>query len=95
MNIGIIGHGKKSLFSTLRQQIEYEQIKCELKCLDSSIADKLINIVENENVGITSNLVILKITVEEIRNGADYSKCENMEDIDKVHLQSVINRMLN
>lgn len=92
--VGIIGHGKISVFSTLQQQITYEECTNSLYALVPDIAGKLIGIVESESYDIERRIAFLKTTIEEICAGADYSKCENIDDMSEVYAESLTHRLL-
>lgn len=55
--------------------------------------DKLIQIIEEDSEDYSRRLAFMETTREELLSGADYSKCETIEDISKVYSASLLRRL--
>lgn len=90
--IAIVGYEKYK--TTLKQALKYDEAKAALMAVTKD-ADKIINIIECESNEYERRLAFIETTYREILSGADYSKCETMEDLSKVYASSLINRLMN
>lgn len=91
----IVSFAKFCNYKVVTQEImHYEEAKTQLRLI-SIDADKIIKIVEEESSEYDRRLAFLETTYKEICSGADYSKCETIQDISKVFASSLINRLLN
>ena len=70
---------------------KYASIRNEIVCLCGN--DKLIQIIEAESEDYSRRLAFMQTTLEELLAGADYSKCETIEDISKVYAGSLLRRL--
>lgn len=70
---------------------EYVKIRNEIILLCGN--DKLIQIIEGESEDYSRRLAFMETTREELLSGADYSKCETIEDISKVYSASLLRRL--
>ena len=57
---------------------KYARIRNKIVCLCGN--DKLIQIIEAESEDYSRRLAFMETTLEELLVGADYSKCETIED---------------
>ena len=71
--------------------IQYDELKTQLYAITAD-AEKLIQIIENESDDIERRIAFLETTIEELLAGADYSKCETINDIADVYAASIIRR---
>lgn len=55
--------------------------------------DKLIQIIEGESEDYSRRLAFMETTREELLSGADYSKCETIDDIAEVYSASLLRRL--
>lgn len=70
---------------------KYAEIRSEIIKICGN--DKLIQIIEEESEDYSRRLAFMETTREELLSGADYSKCETIEDISKVYSASLLRRM--
>lgn len=74
--------------------LSYDRAKTELMAVaGADLADKLIKIVEDESNDVERRTAFLDTTAEEIAHGADYSKCETINDMCKVYANSLTTRL--
>lgn len=84
---------KQRIFHYTLQQIKYyDKIKMNLRFLLNN-ADKLIKIVECESNEIARRTAFLETTIEAILSGADYSKCETIDDMANMYSYNLIKRL--
>ncbi len=69
----------------------YDELKTSIRKITPD-AEKLIQIIENESDDIERRIAFLETTIEELLAGADYSKCETINDIADVYAASIIRR---
>lgn len=72
--------------------IQYDELKTQLYAITAD-AEKLIRIVEDESQDIERRIAFLETTKEELLAGADYSKCETIEDMAGVYAAHLIDRL--
>ncbi len=70
---------------------KYTEIRIEIIKICGN--DKLIQIIEGESEDYSRRLAFMETTREELLSGADYSKCETIEDISKVYSASLLRRL--
>ena len=71
--------------------VKYDELKTRIRTITPD-AEKLIQIIENESDDIERRIAFLETTIEELLAGADYSKCETINDIADVYAASIIRR---
>ena len=72
--------------------IRYDEAKMRLYTITPD-AEKLIRIVEDESQDIERRIAFLETTEEEMLSGADYSKCETIDDMAGVYASHLIDRL--
>ena len=72
--------------------VQYDELKTELYAITTD-AEKLIRIVEDESQDIERRIAFLETTKEELLAGADYSKCETIDDMAGVYAAHLIDRL--
>lgn len=72
--------------------IQYDELKTELYAITTD-AEKLIRIVEDESQDMERRIAFLETTKEELLAGADYSKCETIDDMAGVYAAHLIDRL--
>lgn len=72
--------------------IRYEELKTQLYAITTD-AERLIWIVEDESQDIERRIAFLETTKEELLAGADYSKCETIDDMAGVYAAHLIERL--
>ena len=72
--------------------IQYDELKTQLYAITTD-AEKLIRIVEDESQDVERRIAFLESTKEELLAGADYSKCETIEDMAGVYAAHLIDRL--
>lgn len=72
--------------------IQYDELKTQLYAITTD-AEKLIRIVEDESQDTERRIAFLETTKEELLAGADYSKCETINDIADVYAAHLIDRL--
>ena len=72
--------------------IQYDELKTQL-CKITADAEKLIRIVEDESKDMERRIAFLESTKEELLAGADYSKCETIDDMAGVYAAHLIDRL--
>lgn len=75
----------------LENAARYDELKTSIRTITTD-AEKLIRIIENESDDIERRIAFLETTIEELLAGADYSKCETINDISGVYAASIIRR---
>ena len=72
--------------------VQYDELKTELYAITAD-AEKLIRIVEDESQDMERRIAFLETTKEELLAGADYSKCETIDDMAGVYAAHLIDRL--
>ena len=72
--------------------VQYDELKTELYAITTD-AKKLIQIVEDESQDMERRIAFLETTKEELLAGADYSKCETIDDMAGVYAAHLIDRL--
>jgi len=72
--------------------IQYDELKTQLYAITAD-AEKLIRIVEDESQDTERRIAFLETTKEELLSGADYSKCETINDMADVYAAHLIDRL--
>lgn len=72
--------------------IRYDELKTQLYAITTD-AERLIRIVEDESQDIERRIAFLETTKEELLAGADYSKCETIDDMAGVYAAHLIDRL--
>ena len=72
---------------------EYEEAVNRIKDLVPDIAQKIINIVDSNYIYAEVKTAFLNDIATEIMSGADFSMCQNMDDIAEVKVNSMFKRM--
>lgn len=72
--------------------VQYDELKTELYAITTD-AEKLIRIVEDESQDMERRIAFLETTKEELLAGADYSKCETIDDMAGVYAAHLIDRL--
>lgn len=72
--------------------IRYDELKMQLYAITTD-AERLIRIVEDESQDIERRIAFLETTKEELLAGADYSKCETIDDMAGVYAAHLIDRL--
>lgn len=72
--------------------VQYDELKTELYAITTD-AKKLIRIVEDESQDMERRIAFLETTKEELLAGADYSKCETIDDMAGVYAAHLIDRL--
>lgn len=72
--------------------IQYDELKTQLYAITAD-AEKLIRIVEDESQDMERRIAFLETTKEELLAGADYSKCETIDDMAGVYAAHLIDRL--
>lgn len=72
--------------------IRYDEAKMRLYTITPD-AEKLIQIVEDESQDTERRIAFLETTEEEMLSGADYSKCETIDDMAGVYASHLIDRL--
>lgn len=72
--------------------IQYDELKTQLYAITTD-AEKLIRIVEDESQDTERRIAFLESTKEELLAGADYSKCETINDMASVYAAHLIDRL--
>lgn len=72
--------------------IQYDELKTQLYAITTD-AEKLIRIVEDESQDMERRIAFLETTKEELLAGADYSKCETIDDMAGVYAAHLIDRL--
>ena len=73
---------------------EYHDAKNRLiSVAGEELANKLIKIIDDESNDVERRTAFLDTTAEEIAHGADYSKCETINDMCKVYANSLTTRL--
>ncbi len=72
--------------------VQYDELKTELYAITTD-AEKLIRIVEDESQDMERRIAFLESTKEELLAGADYSKCETIDDMAGVYAAHLIDRL--
>lgn len=72
--------------------IQYDELKTQLYKITAD-AEKLIRIVEDESQDTERRIAFLESTKEELLAGADYSKCETIDDMAGVYAAHLIDRL--
>ncbi len=73
--------------------IRYDELKTQLYAITAD-AEKLIRIIEDESKNTEQRIAFMKTTKEELLAGADYSKCENIDDMARVYVAHLIDRLI-
>lgn len=72
-------------------QIRYDKATTELNMIFGS--DKLTKIIEAESSDYDRRMAFIETTIQELLNGADYSKCETIDDMAEVYSESLLRRL--
>ena len=72
--------------------IQYDELKTQLYAITAD-AEKLIRIVEDESQDMERRIAFLESTKKELLAGADYSKCETIDDMAGVYVAHLIDRL--
>ena len=72
-------------------QIRYDKATTELNMIFGS--DKLTKIIEAESSDYDRRMAFFETTRQELLNGADYSKCETIDDMAEVYSESLLRRL--
>lgn len=72
--------------------IQYDELKMQLYAITAD-AEKLIRIVEDESQDMERRIAFLESTKKELLAGADYSKCETIDDMAGVYAAHLIDRL--
>lgn len=75
----------------MERQVCYDKAITELNKISGS--DKLTKIIEAESGDYDRRMAFIKTTTQELLSGADYSKCETIEDMVKVYSASLLRRL--
>lgn len=72
-------------------QIRYDKAVTELNMIFGS--DKLTKIIEAESSDYDRRMAFIETTRQELLSGADYSKCETIDDMAEVYSESLLRRL--
>ena len=72
-------------------QINYDRARTRLIQIFGS--DKLVKIIEAESNDYERRMAFFETTTTELLAGADYSKCETIEDMAKIYSGSLLRRL--
>lgn len=75
-----------------KNAVRYDELKTQIRTIAPN-AEKLIQIIETESGDIERRIAFLETTIEELLAGADYSKCETINDMAVVYAQSLTRRL--
>jgi hypothetical protein len=67
--------------------------RARILLIQISGTEKLVDIIEAESDDYDRRMAFFEITTSEILNGADYSKCDTIEDMAEVYSGSLLRRL--